>query len=270
MEYDIDIFHFCGVVVIIVVLFFQGIAKLWQWIRGQLTPAGNVGPAKKSGGYLGIIVTIGALVFVIVLSALSDSSSTPTLTRTPRATTTITTSKPLTPRPTKTPRHVRLQACVTNSTVRIRKGPGTDYEQIGGMASGTCMSIQGRNTDASWVYMVSEDGKAGWVAASLLTIDGNLHRVSAMSVASSNLVVATKEVPTSTRQTLTFATNTPRPVVVQSTANNANCSPAYPGVCIPPRPPDLDCSDIPYNWFTVLPSDPHGFDRDGDGIGCES
>lgn len=229
MEYDIDIFHFCGAAIIIVVLLFQGIAKLWHWIRGLLTPASKAGPAKRSDGYLGIIVAVGALVFVIVLSALSRASSTPTPTRTPRATITITTSKTLAPRPTKTPQPVRLQACVTNSTVRIRKGPGTDYEQIGGMASGTCMSIQGRNTDASWVYMVSEDGKAGWVAASLLTIDGNLHRVSSMSASSANLVVATRAVPTSTRQTLTFATNTPRPVVIQPTANNANCSPAYPG-----------------------------------------
>ncbi len=40
-------------------------------------------------------------------------------------------------------------------------------------------------------------------------------------------------------------------------------------VCIPSPPPDLDCKDIPYRRFKVLPPDPHGFDRDGDGIGCE-
>ena len=50
----------------------------------------------------------------------------------------------------------------------------------------------------------------------------------------------------------------------------ANCDPAYPTVCIPPPPPDLDCADIPYRRFTVLPPDPHHFDGDGDGIGCES
>jgi predicted phage tail protein len=50
----------------------------------------------------------------------------------------------------------------------------------------------------------------------------------------------------------------------------ANCSAAYPTVCIPPPPPDLDCGDIPYRRFTVLPPDPHNFDADHDGIGCES
>lgn len=50
---------------------------------------------------------------------------------------------------------------------------------------------------------------------------------------------------------------------------NENCDPAYPQVCIPPFPPDLDCSDIDACRFEVLPPDPHYFDGDGDGIGCE-
>jgi len=49
-----------------------------------------------------------------------------------------------------------------------------------------------------------------------------------------------------------------------------DCDPAYPTVCIPPPPPDLDCGDIPYRRFTVLPPDPHNFDGNHDGVGCES
>lgn len=50
-----------------------------------------------------------------------------------------------------------------------------------------------------------------------------------------------------------------------------NCHPAYPDVCIPPPPPDLDCADIPHRRFRVLRQygDPHRFDGDNDGIGCE-
>lgn len=48
------------------------------------------------------------------------------------------------------------------------------------------------------------------------------------------------------------------------------CSPAYPTVCIPPPPPDLNCGDVSYRRFAVLPPDPHHFDGDRDGIGCES
>jgi endonuclease YncB( thermonuclease family) len=49
-----------------------------------------------------------------------------------------------------------------------------------------------------------------------------------------------------------------------------DCDPAYPGVCIPPPPPDLDCGDIGYRRFTVRYPDPHNFDSDRDGVGCES
>lgn len=48
------------------------------------------------------------------------------------------------------------------------------------------------------------------------------------------------------------------------------CDPSYPSVCIPPPPPDLDCGDIPHRRFTVLQPDPHRFDGDKDGVGCES
>jgi hypothetical protein len=51
---------------------------------------------------------------------------------------------------------------------------------------------------------------------------------------------------------------------------SGNCDPSYPTVCIPPPPPDLNCADVPYTNFKVLPPDPHHFDGDKDGVGCES
>jgi micrococcal nuclease len=57
-------------------------------------------------------------------------------------------------------------------------------------------------------------------------------------------------------------------------AGDGNCAASYPGVCIAPPPPDLDCKDVPYHRFAVrwdVPDpDPHRFDGDHDGIGCES
>jgi hypothetical protein len=49
-----------------------------------------------------------------------------------------------------------------------------------------------------------------------------------------------------------------------------NCDSSYPTVCIPPPPPDLDCGDISHRRFRVNPPDPHNFDGNGDGVGCES
>jgi hypothetical protein len=55
--------------------------------------------------------------------------------------------------------------------------------------------------------------------------------------------------------------------------SNGRCARSYPTVCIPPPPPDLNCGDVPYRNFRVrwdVPDpDPHHFDGDHDGIGCE-
>lgn len=53
------------------------------------------------------------------------------------------------------------------------------------------------------------------------------------------------------------------------------CHPSYPDFCIAPPPPDLDCGEIPANRkpfrvrHDVANADPHRFDRDRDGRGCE-
>jgi micrococcal nuclease len=46
-----------------------------------------------------------------------------------------------------------------------------------------------------------------------------------------------------------------------------NCHPSYTP-CVPPAPPDLDCDDV-NGPIQVHGDDPHRFDRDGDGVGCE-
>jgi hypothetical protein len=48
------------------------------------------------------------------------------------------------------------------------------------------------------------------------------------------------------------------------------CDSSYPDMCITSPPPDLNCGDISEKNFRVLYPDPHKFDREGDGIGCEN
>ena len=59
-------------------------------------------------------------------------------------------------------------------------------------------------------------------------------------------------------------------VTSSQVSTQSNCNSSYLDVCIPPYPPDLNCGDIEYSNFRVIGNDPHGFDRDNDGIGCES
>ena len=66
----------------------------------------------------------------------------------------------------------------------------------------------------------------------------------------------------------------PRPAPVSSAP--ANCDPAYPDACLHDGIGDYDCAGGSGNGpnyvsgpIRVLPPDPFGLDRDGDGIGCE-
>jgi Flp pilus assembly pilin Flp len=50
-----------------------------------------------------------------------------------------------------------------------------------------------------------------------------------------------------------------------------SCDPGYSGGCVPPYPPDIDCSDfaaLGLSGITVTGSDPHHLDPDGNGIAC--
>jgi endonuclease YncB( thermonuclease family) len=49
-----------------------------------------------------------------------------------------------------------------------------------------------------------------------------------------------------------------------------DCNPSYPDSCIKSPPPKLNCPDISFRNFKVIGSDPHGFDGDKDGVGCEN
>jgi hypothetical protein len=49
----------------------------------------------------------------------------------------------------------------------------------------------------------------------------------------------------------------------------SSCDPNYSGFCVPNVSYDLDCPDIGH-MVVVVGSDPHRFDSDDDGYGCES
>jgi hypothetical protein len=51
---------------------------------------------------------------------------------------------------------------------------------------------------------------------------------------------------------------------------NPSCDPSYPTECIPSPPPILSCLDIGSRDFIVWPPDPHGFDPDHNGFGCDN
>jgi uncharacterized protein YraI len=143
-------------------------------------------------------VVVGILILTVVFMSLSpETSSKPTPAPSPKPVTirpTLTAAPLIRASPTTKP--VSLDACVTNGSIRIRRGPGTQYAAFDGLASDACLTILRRNEDASWVYMTT-GAKTGWVAAWLLTIEGDISKVPVQSISEAMSMVPTaKIVPT--------------------------------------------------------------------------
>lgn len=135
-------------------------------------------------------------------------------------------------------------AATARDNAVIRTGPGDSFPVTGLIRAGKSVDIVGISQDGAWLQLANN----AWIAANM--VEG---------------------APLSQRRVTTLSTPRPTPTWtppprVQSTRN---CHPSYPTVCIAPPPPDLDCHEIPYRRFRVVGSDPHWFDGDGDGIGCE-
>jgi uncharacterized protein YraI len=173
-------------------------------------------------------------------------------------------------KPTKTsPPTVR--GCVVNATALfIRSGPGKSFSSVGNYNGGDCAIIKGRNSDDTWVMT-----DKGWVSAYYMDIEGELTElpITAASTPASSINITIKTIAPTPRTSPTRKAEPPPTKVPKPSPTKApKCpdrDPSYPDVCIPSPPPDLDCADIPYRRFRVLPPDPHRFDGDHDGIGCE-
>lgn len=75
--------------------------------------------------------------------------------------------------------------------------------------------------------------------------------------------------PPTTRQPPT--TTTALAVLGTMAAARDGCDPNYAGACVPPYPPDVDCTELPDQDFQVVGRDVHGLDRGGTpGLACES
>lgn len=155
--------------------------------------------------------------------------------------------------------NLRSEPVVTPSTIIGTVCPDDEVVFLSGMSTegGVWYKVRITKIPQNCTAKRVKVDTTGWLHTSLLS-----------AAPSSITIIAATPRPKPTARPRPTAKPAPRP---QPTAKpRGNCSPSYPDVCIPPAPPDLDCGDIPYKAFRVLPPDPHKFDRDKDGIGCES
>jgi endonuclease YncB( thermonuclease family) len=136
----------------------------------------------------------------------------------------------------------------TNDLANLRSGPGTNFAIVGSAQPDQPLTLTGRSADNNWYQL--DNGT--WINARLV-----------------NNAPADLAIVAPVQETAATPTPTPPPAQPAPQAQPQNCDPSYPTVCIPPAPPDLDCPDIPYRRFQVIGADPHRFDGDHDGVGCE-
>ena len=182
---------------------------------------------------------------------------------------------PLQPSQTPAPDHTLpsqlsdvVVACVTVSSLRVRSGPGQEFNVIGGVQEGDCFGIDGRSPDASWFRGNIPGIGPGWVSADFLDTDGDL----------SNLQIRDAlPTPTPLRPTPTLTRRpTATTLITPAGGSGGNCHPSYAGVCLQMGIGDYDCAGGSGNGpnyvrgpFGVVGYDEFGLDRDRDGIGCE-
>ena len=161
------------------------------------------------------------------------------------------------PAPTETPAIATprpspelASSTMANSNARLRGGPGTNYPILGQVKAGDALSVAARNAKGDWCQLAS----GVWIAASLVANAPVGLPVAAVIPTPP----AAKPSPIPTAPAVRAAPAVPA----------QQCDPCYPDVCIPAVSYDLDCPEVPFCQFRVT-CDPHRFDGDHDGIGCE-
>lgn len=72
---------------------------------------------------------------------------------------------------------VSLTATVIFPVITLREGPGLDHPASGRAAQGEMLTITGRSADSGWFQVTLADGGTAWLAAYLVTLDGDAARL---------------------------------------------------------------------------------------------
>ncbi len=124
---------------------------------------------------------VTSLAMILAMLACNLPATTPA-TPTPTATSIFPTQTATLPVPTETliptltPTPTVPIAWPSDKGVNCRLGPGTEWITVGSLLVGQTATIQGKNGDASWWYVVTQNdpGTPCWVAASVTITAGNL------------------------------------------------------------------------------------------------
>ena len=61
-------------------------------------------------------------------------------------------------------------AIVNPATIKMRSGPGTDYQVVDSYSQGTAVDVLGKSKDGLWLQVKAPGGKEGWMSKNLLSV----------------------------------------------------------------------------------------------------
>lgn len=82
--------------------------------------------------------------------------------------------KPPTLTPAPTPTATPIWGTVSADILNLRAGPSLDEMKIGRLSAGTKLELLGRNEGGDWLWIRTEDGRKGWVAAEFVQTEADL------------------------------------------------------------------------------------------------
>jgi uncharacterized protein YraI len=165
-------------------------------------------------------------------------------------------------------------ARVTLAPLMLRSAPAMEAEPILVMPLGEVVTLTWEGAENGFVT-VDYGGVRGWAYADLLAEPGGTGPSGSRGVTT---VTNTGVAPAAVEPAPVSAGLVYEDAVVTALVDEASipiageCDPSYPDLCIPPGSADLNCDyvfGLGLSAITVYPPDPHGFDGNGDGIGCE-
>ncbi len=125
--------------------------------------------------------TVGSIDPCLHVPAITVKKRSSTSTKSP-VSTTINTQRLA---PTKAPFNTPISepdAVVNTEGLRLRSGPGTAYAIDASYPKGTKMEVIGKNPKGDWLQVKAPDGKTGWMAASLLTVNKLLGKITVAEI----------------------------------------------------------------------------------------
>ena len=116
------------------------------------------------------LLIISSLAYLLSACGLIQPPPPPTPTATATAAPTATPTPEPTLPPTAAPTVVTT-GCVEVRSLRVRRGPGTEHDLVGGLISGDCVTLVTKNPEGTWAQ-IEFQGLVGWVSLDYLVLEG--------------------------------------------------------------------------------------------------